>query len=77
MPIPCVDVLVWDGGFVLLLKRAKSPAENSWWLPGGRVLHSESRQDAARRKVREECSLEVSEVTEVASFDVFLPHAEG
>lgn len=73
MPIPCVDVLVMDdAGRGLLLLRKNEPAAGQWWFPGGRVLFGETREDAARRKLEEECGLVATEFQEAGTFDIFL-----
>jgi colanic acid biosynthesis protein WcaH len=73
MPIPCVDLLVEDEqGRVLLVKRASEPAKGHWWFPGGRIHYLETRAQAASRKLREECRLEVSQLAEMGTYDVIL-----
>lgn len=73
MPIPCVDLLVADGaGNVLLLLRKNEPAAGQWWFPGGRVLFGEKREDAARRKLEEECGLVATQLQEIGTFDLLL-----
>ena len=73
MPIPCVDLVVVNNyGQVLLAKRRNEPAKNEWWFPGGRVYYLESRLDAAKRKLREECGLETNQMVELGTFDVIL-----
>lgn len=77
MPIPCVDLLIEDeSGRVLLIKRANEPAKGQWWFPGGRVHFLETREQAAIRKLKEECGLEALQVTEMGTYDVILnmPH---
>jgi colanic acid biosynthesis protein WcaH len=72
MPIPCVDLLVTDdAGNVLLLLRKNEPAAGQWWFPGGRVLFGEKREDAARRKLEEECGLVAAQFEEIGTFDLF------
>jgi len=74
MPIPCVDVVALDAhGQALILLRNNEPAKGAWWFPGGRVRHCESREQAARRKLWEECHLVPSCVTELIALDVLLP----
>lgn len=77
-PRVCVDILLTDSaGRVLLLKRTNQPAIGQWWFPGGRVHIGETRQQAAHRKLKEECALPVGELTELGSFDLFFeigPH---
>lgn len=55
MPVPCVDVVIFnEKKEILLLKRDNEPAKGVWWVPGGRILKNETIADAAIRKVREE-----------------------
>ena len=78
MPIPCVDLLVTDGaGNVLLLLRKNEPAAGQWWFPGGRVLFGEKREDAARRKLEEECGLVATQFQEIGTFDILLNIGQG
>ena len=78
MPIPCVDLVIVDNlGRVLLLKRTNEPAKGEWWFPGGRVYYLESRLDAAKRKLREECGLDVSQLTELGTFDVIVERLDN
>lgn len=42
--------------------RENQPEQGKWWFPGGRIHFGESRLDAARRKVKEECGLDVSDL---------------
>jgi len=71
MPIPCVDLLVFDkSGRVLLLLRKNEPAAGQWWFPGGRVLFGELRCDAAKRKLEEECGVFSTQFQEIGTFDV-------
>jgi colanic acid biosynthesis protein WcaH len=73
MPIPCVDLLVEDlEGRILLIKRANDPAKGQWWFPGGRVHYLETRMQAARRKLKEECGLESFQIKEMGTYDVIL-----
>ncbi len=74
MPIPCVDLHVTDSsGRVLLVKRKNEPMMHHWWFPGGRVLFKETRQQAATRKLQEECGLKPVFVREVGTYDLILP----
>lgn len=66
MAIVCVDVAIYNHREeVLLVKRRNEPAKNRFWLPGGRVLKGETRRDAARRKVLEECGVGVDFLVEL------------
>jgi mutator protein MutT len=54
-----VAAVIADGGRVLLVRRARAPAEGLWAFPGGRLEQGESLADGVRREVREECGLDV------------------
>ena len=54
IPLCCVDMIVVCCGKFLLLKRTKSPANNQWWFPGGRLLRGEYLETAVKRKIQEE-----------------------
>lgn len=72
LPIPCVDVMVFDeDDKILLLQRKNEPAAGQWWFPGGRVFFGETREDAARRKLEEECGLVATRFQEVGTFELF------
>jgi len=59
LAIPCVDILVRNfKKEILLVKRKNEPAKDKWWVPGGRVWFGEKRTETAKRKLKEECSLE-------------------
>jgi colanic acid biosynthesis protein WcaH len=78
MPLACVDLIVIDkDDRVLLLMRKNYPARGQWWFPGGRVLHLETRQQAALRKLREECGIQVSRADELGTYDVILENPES
>lgn len=73
-PRVCVDIMIVDpSDRLLLLKRTNQPAIGQWWFPGGRVLIGETRLQAARRKLLEECGLGVAEsaLPESGSLDLF------
>jgi colanic acid biosynthesis protein WcaH len=72
-PIPCVDLIIKNTrGEVLMLMRKNEPAKGEWWFPGGRILHGESRHQAVKRKLKEECGLIADNITEWKTLDVFL-----
>jgi colanic acid biosynthesis protein WcaH len=74
MPIPCVDLLVEDSAErLLLIRRANDPAKGQWWFPGGRVHYLETRVQAAKRKLKEECGLDAFKIKEIGTYDVILP----
>lgn len=78
IPIPCVDLLVVnEEKKILLIKRKNEPAKDQWWFPGGRVNFSESRHNAAIRKLKEECGIIPKTVIELNTYDLFLPINDG
>jgi 8-oxo-dGTP diphosphatase len=54
-----VGVVVIRDGRMLMVKRAKEPNKGKWSIPGGGVELGETINEAARREVLEECSIEV------------------
>ena len=71
-PRTCVDIMVIDEqGRVLLMFRNNEPARGQWWFPGGRIYFGETRLQAAQRKIKEECGLDVTELVEISTFDLF------
>ena len=78
VPIVCVDLVVLDPiGNVLLIFRRDPPAESEWWLPGGRVLHGETRLEAVHRLLSREVGLVAMEVKECRTREVILPLPDG
>jgi len=57
LPIVTVDIVVFRGSQVLLLKRAIPPSQGHWALPGGRILKNETLNDAVKRKLKQETFL--------------------
>ncbi len=59
LPINAVELLILDANEnILLFKRTNEPAKDEWWLPGGRIRFTETRIDAAKRLLKEECGVE-------------------
>jgi mutator protein MutT len=57
-PQVCVGAIVVDGGELLLVRRARPPAEGTWSIPGGRVEPGETLEHAVLRELAEETGLE-------------------
>lgn len=59
-PIVGVGAVVFDGGRVLLVRRAHAPLKGEWNLPGGAVELGETLESALVREVTEETGLDIS-----------------
>lgn len=67
-----VGVFVWRDGKVIVYRRAGSHGASTWTLPGGHLEYSESWEDTARREVREEVGVEITNVRFLtATNDIF------
>jgi ADP-ribose pyrophosphatase YjhB (NUDIX family) len=58
-PIPTVDVIIEHNSKILMVKRKNDPYKGCLALPGGFVNDGERIEDAARREVNEETSLDI------------------
>jgi len=58
-PIVAVGVVVFKEDRMLLVKRGKEPNKGMWSIPGGGIELGETVYEAARREVREECSISI------------------
>ena len=70
-----VGAIVVDRGRVLLLKRRKEPEAGCWGIQGGAVEFGEPIEDAVKRELKEELSVEVDLVALLSVTDHILPHA--
>lgn len=78
MPIPCVDLIVEnEHGRLLLARRINEPGKGEWWFPGGRVHFLETRLQASKRKLREECGLEALHILEMGTYDVIVERTDN
>ncbi|MBN1103029.1 MAG: NUDIX domain-containing protein [Deltaproteobacteria bacterium] len=65
-PLPTVDIIIETEGGIVLVKRRNPPY--GWALPGGFVDYGESLEAAAVREAREETSLEVELLYQLAAY---------
>ncbi len=65
-----VDIIVLDCNEknILLIQRKNDPYKGMWALPGGFVDENEDLESAARRELKEETSIEISNLAQVAAF---------
>jgi ADP-ribose pyrophosphatase YjhB (NUDIX family) len=68
-PVVGVGAVVVRGEMALIIKRAHEPRKGEWSLPGGLLELGESLQDAARREIKEETSLDVVVGPIIETFD--------
>ncbi|MDF1884292.1 GDP-mannose mannosyl hydrolase [Sulfurimonas sp. SAG-AH-194-C21] len=60
-PLIAIDLIVKNElGQVLLGKRVNKPAQNSWFVPGGRVFKDETLDDAFTRIVYDELGVKLT-----------------
>lgn len=57
-----IGVFVFKDGKFLMQKRQGSHGEGTWSLPGGHLEFGESFEDTARREVKEESNLDITNV---------------
>jgi 8-oxo-dGTP diphosphatase len=67
-----VSAAIFRDGKILLVRRARSPAESFYSFPGGRVEFGESLHTALHREIQEETSLKI-EIINLAGWREVLP----
>jgi ADP-ribose pyrophosphatase YjhB (NUDIX family) len=72
-----IGIILLRGNEVLLVKRARPPAQGHWSLPGGGQELGETAEAAARRELLEETGLTCGELTLVAHVDSIHHDASG
>jgi ADP-ribose pyrophosphatase YjhB (NUDIX family) len=75
-PQLAVSAAIFRDGKVLLVRRAKSPANGFYSLPGGRVEFGETLHTALHREVDEETGLKI-EIAGLAGWREVVPGASG
>ncbi len=60
--IPCHDIMIEYSGGLLLVVRKEYPGKNLIWPIGGRVLRGMPMETSLRKKVLEECGLEIEDL---------------
>ena len=68
-PVVGVGAVVVRDGKALIIKRAHEPRTGEWSLPGGLLELGESLQDAVRREIKEETSLDIEVGPVIETFD--------
>jgi 8-oxo-dGTP diphosphatase len=75
-PQLAVSAAIFRDGKVLLVRRAKAPANGLYSLPGGRVEFGETLHAALHREVDEETALKI-EIAGLAGWREVVPGADG
>jgi ADP-ribose pyrophosphatase YjhB (NUDIX family) len=68
-PVVGVGAVVVRDGRALIVKRAHEPRKGEWSLPGGLLELGESLQEAVRREIKEETTLDVTVGPIIETFD--------
>lgn len=72
-----VGGIVFQEGWVLLIKRGQEPGQGLWSIPGGAVDVGETVEGAVKREIEEETGLQVEVLDLVAVFERILPDPQG
>ena len=76
-PVCAVGAIVFRGNAVLLIRRAKPPAQGKWSIAGGVVRLGETLEAAVVREVREEAGIEVKPLAVGKVVDRIYRDSEG
>ncbi len=76
LPRIAVSAAIFRDRHLLVVRRARQPAQGLYTLPGGRVEYGEALTDALIREIREETALSIA-VVGLAGFREVLPRAAG
>jgi len=72
-----IGCIVFREEAVLLVRRGKPPRIGEWSLPGGAQHVGEKAEEAARRELREETSIEVGQLALAYVFDAINEDEDG
>ena len=72
-----IGCIVFREDAVLLVRRGKPPRIGQWSLPGGAQHVGERAEEAARRELREEASIEVGQMALAYVFDAINQDEDG
>ena len=70
--LACHDIFINYQGGILLVKRANSPAKDLLWPIGGRIQRGLTTEESLKKKVKEECNLELENIIDLGHARVFL-----
>ena len=76
-PVVGVGAVIVRDQKALIIKRAHEPRKGEWSLPGGLLELGESLQDAVRREIKEETTLDVTVGPIIETFDRVHRDAHG
>ena len=76
VPVICVDVVLWQNGKCLMVKRTKAPMRDRWWIVGGRLDLNERLEAAAIRIVKEEVNLDIDDPLFVSIWEAVFEEGE-
>lgn len=74
VPRLCVEVVLVEASGVVLTKRAISPGEGLWHLPGGTFRFGETLAEAARRVARDEIGVEIELLQQLGVIEYAFPN---